>query len=299
MPTVRRKPNHPRATLGALLLSVLLTVALAPFCFADARTDHIEDELSAKLPGYQRYAAPDTQPTEPPVIVVPPVEPPILLPPGLVDPLPYPSLPSNRVGPGGDLSKLSSPATLADGEYTASGDIRQNVVAEHRGKVLLRLKAKQTPQLPDVFAGVVIDGGGIPNSDDLTKAGTFAGKLVHTCTVQNSEGFGLLTNKPGTRVTNSVIAFNGSGGIGGTQKGDVLVDNCEVHHNNLKYKRTNSNKWTRAKVTVRDCRYHDNAGRDVWSDNYTQSLTSSAATSGTPSPTNQATPGRPGTSRPN
>lgn len=240
-------------------LAILLAL-LAPICFADPRLDHVEDELTRVLPGYQRYVPPSTQPTDPPST-------------GQVDPIPYPPAPEFIASPGADLAKLPRAAALSDGEYTTSGDIRQNCVALNPGKATLRLKTGQTPQLPDVFAGTIIDGGGVANSDDLTKAGTFSGLLVHTCTIQNSAGFGLLTNKPGARVTNCIIAYNGSGGIGGTQKGDVLVDNCEVHHNNLKYKRTNSNKWTRARVTVRDCNYHDNAGRDIWSDNYVQSLT--------------------------
>lgn len=230
-------------------------------------------EVFAKGGAYTEPTDTPTPTPEPPTPTPVPVTPTPAPAGNLVDPIPYPGLLPNAVQSGTDLSKLTADATLEDGEYTASGDVKRFVVARNPGKAVLKLKSGQTIQLPDIFAGVDVTGGGIANSDDLSKAGTFAGLLVHSCIFRDSEGFGLLTNKPGCRVTQCEIHHNGSGGVGGTQKGDVLVDNCEVHHNNLKFKRTNSNKWTRAKVTVRDCYFHDNAGRDVWGDNYVQSLT--------------------------
>jgi hypothetical protein len=188
--------------------------------------------------------------------------------------LPYPALPAVVVAPGTDLAKLGADSMLPDGEYTTSGDIKRNVVAQNPGKAVLRLKAGQCPRLPDLFAGVRVVGGGKKNSDELKTAGPICGELVHSCEFVDSEGFGLLTSNGGkSRVTQCLIQNNGSGGIGGTGSGmNALVDNCRIFSNNLKYKRTNSNKFTRGVVECRDNVYRGNAGVDVWADNYVQFL---------------------------
>jgi hypothetical protein len=194
---------------------------------------------------------------------------------GVVDGIPYPVLPALNVQPGADLAKLTADGALPRGEYVTSGNITKNVSAQTPGTVTLKLKPKQCPKLPDVFAGIKVVGGGIPNSDELKTAGPIAGALVHSCEFTESEGFGLLTSRSGdVRVTQCEIHHNGSGGIGGTgSKMVALVDNCHIHHNNLKHRRTNSNKFTRGKITCRNNRYHDNAGVDIWADNYVQELT--------------------------
>jgi hypothetical protein len=277
----RRKPNKPRALLGAMLVSVYAVLLLAPL--AAALADPSVETVDAG--GKRAVYIPQTQPSDATAlprievldidglrsIFIPKPADPTTKP---TDAVPYPAIPDFAAQPGADLSKLPRDAALPDGDYTTSGNIKFNVVALNPGKVRLKLGSKQTPQYPDVFAGVVVTGGGWPKTDELKTAGPRAGKLAHSCRFTGSEGYGLLVLKDDSLIYNCEIDNNGSGGIGGTGAEGVHLLHCKVHDNNAKYRRGNSGggKWTRGSLTIEDCDYYANTGGDVWADNYTKLL---------------------------
>lgn len=233
----------------------------------------VSDDFSVKS---TPIANPPPSPTPTPVPDPTPVPTPAPTPTPQPQPPPSPTVPaypeaySVNATPGDDLTKLKSDSTVPPGEYIASGHVTRNVVAQQPGTVTLKLAAGQTPRLGDVFAGINVTGGGLADNDDLTTSGTRAGVLIHTCKFSGSEGYGLLVGIDGTRVVSTTFADNGSGGVGGTGAADVLLRDCQVLRNNLKYKRTNSGggKWTRSLVTYDHCTFDGNAGGDVWGDNY-------------------------------